>query len=701
MNFNNFTFNSFRTATYQVGNSVYDATVGVGNSLINMATNSDSSHEQSTESQSIESKKPTESVNTFDFPSDFSDASIEEYSEIKPVPFSEEKSLMAKPEFSSALLKVMQHLEFTNILNLSQLPKVFIVDEDIENPLSSYIISILTDKKTGEKTIDTFKITQFFLLSDACIEQKNHHYIYLFRPTFKNVQNLTKIFTEAKTGKTTESLQRKSDGNIHTIYFVPNHDSLMKQTIRNSSYYYTRINYIGKCNLNIFPVSNKLLTMENPKILKMLVDNDQDLSPLQGIVRAISYLEKIYGKIPNIQDFGRNAEKLYRMIIKRDEAKKFNNKNKIERDEAEKLKHKTKIEQEKSEKEKNVEKIKKHVTFARMILIDREMDLITPCLTPSSFEGLIDDIIGISGNIINIEKKYISKEIYQYLRISGETPESTKIRFSLDNNKKIFSFLKDQHVSIDAENEFSDLDIKFNSIREMHKRTAAKIIELSEDKSAGLLKKAIKLVGANNKSKNATLAYSNVKSCLIKKYDSEFFDHETNILLKKDREKTLKYIETLIQEKKPITKVLRLLSLYFQVYRTIKPNFLETISKSMSEAYGDSSRLALKRLAKLGMLSSADFVEKCSKYHLIEGKKEVNPGIFYPYKGYVPLSCRYIEQILKLEMLEPCEGLDLVVFIGGVTRAEVAALKNLSKKIVVLTTSLINGNSFMENLLEK
>ena len=38
-----------------------------------------------------------------------------------------------------------------------------------------------------------------------------------------------------------------------------------------------------------------------------------------------------------------------------------------------------------------------------LLLLDREVDLVTPLITPLTYEGLIDEFIGIQGGCIKIE----------------------------------------------------------------------------------------------------------------------------------------------------------------------------------------------------------------------------------------------------------------------------------------------------------
>jgi len=122
---------------------------------------------------------------------------------------------------------------------------------------------------------------------------------------------------------------------------------------------------------------------------------------------------------------------------------------------------------------------------------------------------------------------------------------------------------------------------------------------------------------------------------------------------------------------------------------------------------------------------------------VVEEVDELTPkDIAYVYSGYAPLSIRLIEaasnagswraidDVLRMlpgpsfeEFQLVPQGVDnsartssnvtLVFFLGGVTHAEISALRFLSKKsegtrdYVVATTKMINGNTFLSSIVEK
>lgn len=101
------------------------------------------------------------------------------------------------------------------------------------------------------------------------------------------------------------------------------------------------------------------------------------------------------------------------------------------------------------------------------------------------------------------------------------------------------------------------------------------------------------------------------------------------------------------------------------------------------------------------MLAYANFTELTFKMRLFaEFDLQHTNNAAYVYNGYVPLSCRLIEAALAKTRAIDSKGLEMICFIGGCTRGELAVCRSLFKSCIVLTTDIITGNSLMESLLE-
>lgn len=232
-----------------------------------------------------------------------------------------------------------------------------------------------------------------------------------------------------------------------------------------------------------------------------------------------------------------------------------------------------------------------------------------------------------------------------------------------------------------------------------------------------------------------------------------------------NEEDDLASIEDLLigQEDVGLLHVLRLLCLYCSVHGGIPKRQWDTVRRDLVNTYGPGQLITLRALCKAGMLQRKD--NKKSTFPTIkagmrllmqEGEvvNEDNPAdINFAYAGYAPLSVRIVQQALssggwaaadvamsalpgpqfeiaqtvddkglpveqrvkggmgKKEKEGPSSGGDpskrrtvMVAFIGGVTNAEISALRFLSRKglvdcnFLVATTKVVNGSSLLKTM---
>uniref|UniRef100_A0A2K6GIL5 VPS33A core subunit of CORVET and HOPS complexes n=1 Tax=Propithecus coquereli TaxID=379532 RepID=A0A2K6GIL5_PROCO len=194
----------------------------------------------------------------------------------------------------------------------------------------------------------------------------------------------------------------------------------------------------------------------------------------------------------------------------------------------------------------------------------------------------------------------------------------------------------------------------------------------------------------------------------------DFFDKltvEQEFMSGIDTDKVNNYIEDCIAQKHPLIKVLRLVCLQSVCNSGLKQKVLDYYKREILQ------------------------VTSCMYIHLLN--LHSSPGdISYVYSGYAPLSVRLaqllsrpgwrsIEEVLRIlpgphfeerqplptglqKKRQPGENrVTLIFFLGGVTFAEIAALRFLSQledggtEYVIATTKLMNGTSWIEALMEK
>ncbi|KAH1230358.1 Vacuolar protein-sorting-associated protein 33 [Glycine max] len=221
-------------------------------------------------------------------------------------------------------------------------------------------------------------------------------------------------------------------------------------------------------------------------------------------------------------------------------------------------------------------------------------------------------------------------------------------------------------------------------------------------------------------------------------------DMEHTIVEAQSYDICFEYIEELIHKQEPLTTVLRLLILFS----------ITNSGRELLHSYGFEHIAMLNNLEKAGLFKKQEsksnwLTIKRALQLVVEDTDTANPNdIAYVFSGYAPLSIRLVqhairsgwrpvEEILKLlpgphlEMkrggfsnspsFDTLSGIQssiakvpdgrravvLVVFVGGVTFAEISALRFLCTQegmaydLIIATTKIVNGQTLVETFMEK
>ena len=75
--------------------------------------------------------------------------------------------------------------------------------------------------------------------------------------------------------------------------------------------------------------------------------------------------------------------------------------------------------------------------ISQCIVMDRTIDMITPCLTPRTYEGLLDEVFGIENSIIKVPKGFLGKSA-QKAKGRGDT-----VNIVLNSSDLIYKQIRD------------------------------------------------------------------------------------------------------------------------------------------------------------------------------------------------------------------------------------------------------------------
>ncbi len=552
------------------------------------------------------------------------------------------------------------------------------------------------------------------------------HILYLVRPSIAHMKLIaSQIRTRIKQGA--------PEAFRYQVYFVP-HKTLICEQVLEDEHVLHHID-IGEYHLDLIPFDGDLISLELEScFVEYKLDGDATL--LHSVAQSLLKVQSFYGLIPNIKSIGPAARtvcsKMLRMRMEQFDAEDASAESEID----------------------------------TLVLIDREVDLVSPLVTPLTYEGLIDELIGISNGYIKVDRSLIGDDK------DGSTPgdssgvdaakQRTKVSVALNSNDQLYAEVRDLNV----EKLGSFLGQKAKEIRGKYDTFRA-----NKDASITEIHDFVKRIPGLTQNYKSLNQHINITELIKRTTDGSLFRQRWNTertLLEGDACYDL--LEEMIAMQQPANDVLRLLCLQSLTNGGIKYNKYDSLRKAIVQTYGFHMIFALNALEKIGMLrrremawmdSTSSWTTIRKALGLINENIDVHApdDISYVSSGYAPLSVRLVEVAAKqgwasqsaalqllprpvIEFVQDAEPSELshalqqgaraplkardsaagggasapespaakkkvmmVYFIGGVTWMEIAALRFLNSRsdfpftIVVATTKLVNGNTFLRAIL--
>ncbi|KAH3744739.1 vacuolar protein sorting-associated protein 33A [Pelomyxa schiedti] len=574
------------------------------------------------------------------------------------------------------------------LLDVSKTPKTLVVDPKLTGPLSLTVDASFYQAHQVEKMIH-FKPEMHFDTPTV---------IFLLRP---------KVFL---TQQVVNSVTASLGGSISFIVcFVPRRTMFCEKILEEGNVY-RRIS-IMELNLDIIPFDETILSFE-------FTDDhrerriDGDLTTLFYVAGGIMKLQSMYGLIPNIMCLGPHARSVCEMILR--------------------------MRKELPEDQSVAPEIDS------IIILDRDIDMVTPMLTMLTYEGRIDEQFGIVNNSIELPYEVVvsSKEG------QPEPPPNTKVRFQLNNNDRVFAEMRNMNFSAVGK----ALSKKAKDIDQFYKSR-------HDANTVCQIRDFMKKLGPTQAEHTALRVHAAVADMIGKEiknpeHGEHLYTEQTLISGPEEEGWQDTLLEKYIATKEPLPKVLRLLILHSLTRGGFTQKELLSIKQEIVHAYGFGAMFTLDNLELLGLLrpqetkdNPFDILKKLLSLYSPNPNEETPEDITYIYSGYAPISARLVELVLTegwasermnavMQIIpgEPhtitqelprgthyvppthSEAIDLgtgnpprlavilVVFLGGMTFGEHAALRFLSKKyhceIIAVTTKLLTGTTLVESWME-
>ncbi|XP_056683837.1 vacuolar protein-sorting-associated protein 33 homolog isoform X2 [Spinacia oleracea] len=467
---------------------------------------------------------------------------------------------------------------------------------------------------------------------------------------------------------TSKGLQKE-----YYLYFVPRRSVACEQILKEEKVH--DLFTIGEYPLYMVPLDEDVISFELDFAYKECLV-DADTSSLWHIAKAIHRLEFSFGLIPNVRAKGKAsldvAEILDRM---------------------------------QTEEPVNIDNVLPDINT--LILLDREVDMITPMCTQLTYEGLLDELLHVNDGAVELDAS-----------IMGAQQEGKKVKVPLNSSDKLLKETRDLNFEVVVQ----VLRQKATSMKQDYTDITTNNQTVSELKDF-----VKKLNSLPEMTRHINLA-QHLSTLTSKPSFLGRLDMEHTIVESESYDISFEYIEEMIHKQEPLASVLRLLILFSVTNSGLPKRNYDYLRREILHSYGFEHMATLNNLEKAGFFRKQEMrsnwlTVKRALRLVVEDTDTANPNdISYVFSGYAPLSVRLIQQairsgwrpieeILKLlpgphfetkrgglsraSSLESLTGgsanvdkaasgrrsVVLVVFIGGVTFAEISALRFLSSQV--------------------
>ncbi|KAM4054812.1 sec1 family protein [Hirsutella rhossiliensis] len=644
-----------------------------------------------------------------------------------------------RTEFSSEQVRGKARKDLLYLLEGVRGKKNLVFDRTLVGPIGT-VVKVATLQEYG--------VDKFFILENDNVDSSQHNVVFVARGECG--QHIEAIAAQIK------RVQRESQTthDFH-IFWVPRRTLVTDQLLEEAGVL-GDVN-IAELPLFFFPLEKDVLSLELDDSFRDLYLS-KDVTPNYLLARALMEVQQNHGLFPRIIGKGDNAKRVADMLCR--------------------LRQELLAGEDATDSGKTG--LTPSTTNESVIIIDREVDFVTPLLTQLTYEGLIDELFGIQNNQAKVDTTVVGAPAQS----SAATSQSRKRTIQLDSSDSLYDQLRDANFAI--------VGGLLNKVARRLQQVQSDYESKNKTKTLAELKEFVgRLPGYQQEHQSARI-HTGLAEEIIKHTRTDQFkgllEVQQNLAAGADPTSQLDGIEELIARDTPLRETLRLLCIYSCISGGVKPKEYDQFRRLVLHGYGYQHILTLNNLEKLqlflsrssplagmipmtggatgtGTKTNYTYLRKQLRLIVDEVQEDDPNDVAYVYSGYAPLSIRLVQCVLQKQYLlsvtkgngvssaggassgaatQGWHGFDeavkhvrgqtfyelqkgedkavkarallsgsghkqtvFVVFVGGITFTEIAALRFLAKQeegrrnIVICTTSIISGNRMMDAAIEK
>ncbi|KAG0613466.1 hypothetical protein M758_6G104800 [Ceratodon purpureus] len=538
--------------------------------------------------------------------------------------------------------------------------KVLVLDPFLSGPLA-LIAQTSFLKEHG--------VEQLYHVSADPVQSECKNVLYLVRPRIPLMRQIAAHIQQDNR----QQLQKS-----YSVFFMPRRTIVCEKVLEEEGVIGNVT--IRECPLYFIPFDEDVLSLELERSFKE-TKVEGDTSSLWYIARAIYRLQELYGVIPNVKGKGKAASQVSDILVR------------MQREQPPPLPSSVKPPE-----------------IDTLLLIDRQVDMVTPMCSQLTYEGVIDEFININNGAVELEPSIMGAQ-------PNAQASTRKVKVPLNSSDKLFRELRDLNFAVVGQ----VLRQKAVSIKQDYSDVTS-----AENQSISDVKDFVKKLNVLPEITRHVNIAQHLSKFTTKQTFLSRLSMEQTLVEGENYDASFTYVEEMIHKQEQIESVLRLLILLSVTNNGLPKKHFDYLRRELLHSYGFEHMFTLSNLETAGLLikqetkSNWQAVKKGLKL-IPEENDDINPNdISYVFSGYAPLSIRLVQsalrgdwrqsEIIRLlpgsaferyeknqevntirrETTSPTEsgpGTDarrlivLVIFIGGVTFAEISALRFLESQV--------------------
>ncbi|KAJ4485667.1 Sec1-like protein [Lentinula aciculospora] len=523
------------------------------------------------------------------------------------------------------LLKEISKKALVDALNSVHGSKTLVLDPSLAGPLG-LVTEVALLKHHG--------VDKMYWLERGPLSSSTTNIVYLCRP----LVNYVKIIADHIKRHAKESSKHN-----YTLLLVPRLSSLVSRLLEEEGVLGDIT--ISAYNLQFLPIADDVISLEYESAFKDIwVDGDE--SVVYDSAQALITLQKLFGLFPRLLGKGDYAARLINLLT-------------------------TYLTQSHDSSTADT-LLEPSSNFDSLVVIDRRVDMITPLLTQLTYEGLIDELLGIRNSHVELPASLVNPPSNVSADTAAAPPAATSSTSLRKENKKKYHLTSSDSL-------FKELrDLNFSNVGKQLNGVARRLDDdyktSLQSKTTAQLRDFVERLRGRLYSEHQSLRiHTGVSELLVPMTRTEQFNKsleiQQNLLASYNISDQISSIEELIAKGADIETVVRLLCLASITLGGIKVKALDNIKREFLQAYGYDFLPLLLSLAapSLAILlpnplpPSTPSAVQASKFPFASLRKslrlliddnpealdEVENDISFVYSGYAPISVRLVQCVAQ------------------------------------------------------